>query len=68
MEYDYPKNLGCKRVDPNGTLCATIGCWTKDLLDNSKDLGDNPEATKRREEIIKAAKAAGCKCDLTPYV
>ena len=66
-EYEHPENLGCTYIDQNGKLCAAIGCWAKALLENSKDLGDNPEASKRRENIIKKSKAAGCKCDLEHF-
>lgn len=61
QKYEYPGNLGCTYIDKNGKLCAAIGCWAKVLLENSKDLGNNPEATRRREEIIRKAKASGCK-------
>jgi len=61
QEYEYPGNLGCTYVDQNGKLCAAVGCWAKALLENSKDLGDTPEAEERRKIIIEKALAAGCK-------
>jgi len=60
-EYEYPDNLGCTYIDQKGKLCAAIGCWAKALLENSKDLGDTPEAEERRKRIMEKAKAAGCK-------
>ena len=61
QKYEYPENLGCTYIDQNGKLCAAIGCWARALLENSKDLGDTPEAEERRKRIMEKAKASGCK-------
>lgn len=59
-KYEYPRNLGCRYLDHNEG-CAKIGCWAQALLENSRDLGDTPEAEERRKKIIEKAIKAGCK-------
>lgn len=47
-------------------MCADVGCAAQGLMENSADLGDNAEATKRRDQLEADAKNANC--GATPLV
>lgn len=54
----YPQFKKC--TNGGNGLCAATGCLAQAWLDNLADLGDTPEANKRRAKIKKEAKEHGC--------
>lgn len=60
----FPKLVNCTYWGDG--VCAGTGCAAQTLMENSVDLGDNPKATKRRNQIERDAKKA--KCGTTPLV
>ncbi len=62
-EPKYPNLVNCQ-YGMSG-MCAALGCQAQVLMNNSRDLGNNSEAKKRRDAIETASKAAGCPEELT---
>ena len=60
----FPKLVNCTYWGDG--VCAGTGCAAQSLMENSVDLGNNAEATRRRDQIEKDAKSAHC--GATPLV
>jgi hypothetical protein len=54
----YPEYKKCTNWGKG--FCAGSGCVGQALMDNSRDLGDTPEAEERRAKIKEDAEASGC--------
>lgn len=61
MSADQPRFPKLKKCTYWGEgVCADVGCAAQGLMENSADLGDNAEATKRRDQLEADAKNANC--------
>ena len=57
-KYPFPKNLGCTYGDPDGEMCAVLGCWAKVI---NKELREQGEGAVARMDKVKAnARTHGC--------
>jgi len=57
-EYPFPENLGCTYGDPDGKMCAELGCWAKVIIEELRGYGE--EAIARMDKVKANARIHGC--------